>query len=202
LVGHYFAAPGQSADDTKRAREIVEKLLQGAKGKPEEEDLKKLLELISKARAEGAAKVVEGMSLNQAGARQAYDVAVLRTGLDAMNRAKLERTYSETARTLAVGQSLNNLKLESRRALELNRALATTQLSRSMTMKTGFDAGKQLAVGRALNAQVLSSNNGIIEIVITDEKGKKQVIRVRQDQVKKTITLQRGKDGKIRVIDK
>ena len=200
LLGHYFAAPGQSADDTKRAREIVEKLLQGAKGKPEEEDLKRLLELISKARAESAPKVVEGVSL--ASARKAYELAAVGSRLEVLNRAKLERTYSETARTLAVGQSLNNLKLETRRNLELNKALATTELARAMTMKTGLTGVQQLRAGQALNAQVVNLNNGIIEIVITDEKGKKQIIKVRQDQVKKTITLQRGKDGKIRVIDK
>lgn len=180
MLGHLYAPSAQSPEETKKAREIIEKLLQGAKGKPEEEDLKRLLELMSKVRAEAA---------------KATDLAV--TGKLTTERARLMELYGTKVADGALARTRAIRLDESARKLAVERSMLAT---RALTARPEIRLDG-LSLARTLSTRV-GQSDGIIEIVITDEKGKKQVIKVRQDQVKKTITLQRGKDGKIRVIDK
>lgn len=180
VLGHLYAPNAQSPEDAKKARDIIEKLLQNAKGKPEEEDLKRLLELVSKAKAEAA---------------RAADLAV--AGKLTTERSRLLELHSMelNGKLLARTREIQGEDLARKAAIE--RSLLAT---RAATIRPEVRL-EGLNLARTLTTRV-GQSDGIIEIVITDEKGKKQIIKVRQDQVKKTITLQRGKDGKVRVIDK
>lgn len=277
LVSFTTARGAQVSDeDSKKARELVEKLLKDAKGTSQEADLRRLLELLSKANAEPKELALRERALDKlradseatAAQRVAIEAKLMEAkskdaGLEAKEVKRLletrrienreaEAKLKEEVTRITSAQSDQiakerlliersrgqQVEIEAKRKAEqdLARTLTTTVRLRDLkeaelarvTARTSEKMVKlqeerlakvrrtqavnlaplQLELARvagrnqSLNVSQVLSQGGVLEIKIVDEKGRVQTLHIKPDQIKRTITLKRDKNGKLQVINK
>lgn len=144
--------------------------------------------------------------------------ALTRTGVairskEAMREVELARTLAAKVGTLPartaeglslLGQAVKvDGRLLAKRELELAQGMKVTGKLQSELAKKELEAASKEAQQvrlKSLLGSIAQTANGQIEIVVIDEKGRKQTLKVPADRLRRgTLKIVRGKDGKLRI---